>query len=229
MNNKTHTTIIWSLLIGTTALFVGLAIGLSIRAPSEAISLANPTHAAQDQGSFSTEPNAVANPTATDAQSNDTRDTGGEAFFSQTNADPDDDMNTIDDSATLARREELQYLQEVLPDNLMIPTEKSAQQVEQLLAEFEEHRQLQQRITSGEADAAERERYYQLRMQEYDEEIALIDQCKDVAANSLSSEEERNAQLCTYVAASSEERLQVIHESIVELEQQILFSDLSGH
>jgi len=215
---KSHTTFIWSLLIGTTMLFVGLAIGLSVRTPIHTDSVAQETPTLNVITEIPTDANANALPVVSDE-------------IADTEMQPENDWIETDatdpeapDTGTLARREELQYLQEVLPDNLMIPAEKTPEQVDALFAEFEQHRQLQELINSGKATQEDRERYYELRMKKYDEEIALINLCNDVASNSMASADERQAQLCSHIADSSEQRLQVINESIEALEQQVLFS-----
>lgn len=124
------------------------------------------------------------------------------------------------DSETLrtARQQQLQYLKEVHPDNLMIPTEKSEQEVEQMLADMELHRSLQQHIDDNTATAEERQAYVALHRQKLEEERELIYLCEDVATNSLESEAIQQAQLCTHVAVAKEQRLQIIEATLLELE-----------
>lgn len=230
-NKKSHATFIWSLLIGTTTLFVGLAIGLTIRTPLHATSVVQEKPVTEEQltTTYSQQNSFIEQPAQDIVFDNPSEQATDPiemtADEDETVLDTSDHVDDAEpDTGTLARREELQYLKEVLPDNLMIPTEKTAAEVDALFAEFEENRQLQERIEKGEATPEEKERYYDLRMKKYDEEIALINLCQDVAANSLASSDERQAQLCSHMAESSAERLQVINESIEELQQQILFS-----
>ncbi|MCK5792237.1 MAG: hypothetical protein KAH34_15410 [Ketobacter sp.] len=122
------------------------------------------------------------------------------------------------DTQRQAQQMQVQYLQEVYPHTLMIPTEKTPTQVEQMLAEMELHRALKQRIDSGDASAEERSRYVELHRRKLEEEQDLITLCRDVAANSMAEESVHNALLCTHVAAAADQRLAVIAHRLAELD-----------
>ena len=123
------------------------------------------------------------------------------------------------DSMRAVQRQQLQYLKEINPDNLMIPTEKTDQEVEQMLAEMELHRTLQQRIDNNSATDEERQQYVALHRQKLQDELELIRLCEDVAANSLEAEEIQQAQLCTRIMEARDQRLQVIEASLLELDE----------
>lgn len=136
----------------------------------------------------------------------DTRETTPEA-------DPDFD------SMRAAQHQQVQYLKEINPDNLMIPTEKTELEVEQMLAEMERHRELQQRIDENTASDEERQQYVALHRQKLQQELELIQLCEDVVANSLETEEIHQAQLCTRIVEAREQRLQVIEASLLALDE----------
>lgn len=123
------------------------------------------------------------------------------------------------DSMRAVQQQQLQYLKEINPDNLMIPTEKTDQEVEQMLAEMELHRTLQQRIDDNSATDEERQQYVALHRQKLQDELELIRLCEDVAANSLEAEEIQQAQLCTRIMEARDQRLQVIEASLLELDE----------
>ena len=123
-----------------------------------------------------------------------------------------DDADDQNAEADLARQER-EYLKEALPGNLVVPAEKTAAEVDALFAEFEEYQALAARMEDGTAAAEERSRYYEIRMTKFQEEIALINMCNDVAASQFS------APLCANVAANSAERLAEIEKSMQALEQ----------
>lgn len=125
-----------------------------------------------------------------------------------------------------AQRQQVQYLQEVLPDSLMIPTEKTDQEVEQMMAEMELHRSLQQKLQDDTATQEERNQYAALHRQKLEEEKALIHLCEDVSANSLEEDSVKRTQLCTHMAESAPERLQVIEEILQQLDQGNLLTGL---
>lgn len=213
-----HAGLIRSLIVGTL-LLTGLALGLKLRAPDAGTDLLTPTQNVQ--------PVAPDKSTARIATTDTWFDQPAHAqqvkpeYHNETVAD---DALEQPDPAMAARRQELQYLQEVLPDNQMIPHDKTPQQLDAMWDEFQRYHALQQRIEAGDATTAEKEQYYAIRLEKYEEEKALIALCHDVAANSLASADERHALMCNHMAEHSEERLQVIEDSITTLEQELLIS-----
>lgn len=134
------------------------------------------------------------------------------------------DQAAEDEHTRNARRQELQYLQEVMPYSLMIPNEKSELEAERMLGEMELHRDLKQRIDDRSATPEERQQYVDLHKLKLEEELALIQLCQDVSTNSLDSDSTQSALLCTHIAHSAEQRLQVIEETMMELDD-LLASD----
>lgn len=135
-----------------------------------------------------------------------------------------DDQAAEDEYSRNARHQELQYLQEVMPNSLMIPNEKTELEAERMLGEMELHRDLQQRIDDHSATPEERQQYVDLHKEKLEEELALIQLCQDVSTNSLDSDSTQSALLCTHIAQSAEQRLQVIEETMIELDN-LLASD----
>jgi len=132
----------------------------------------------------------------------------------------------VADSENEARRQQLQYLQEVLPHTLMIPTEKTEADIDQMMAELEQHRTLQKKIDGNSATLDERMEYVELHRQKLEEEKELIQLCENEAANSLASAAEQNAQLCTHMAELAAERLRIIEDSLLELDDVLLAAEL---
>lgn len=232
-----HAHLIRALIIGTLMLLTGLALGLKLRAPApvDQVVMEADAPAIDNIHAEVIEADASAAATAELSAANGNEEPPAESRSSPTmvlsSSDNDtdaenslDDINEEPDPAVALRRQELQYLQEVQPDNLMIPQDKSPQQLDALWSEFQHYHELQQRIDAGIASEADREQYYAIRMAKYAEEKALIELCNDVAANAPADPDSEQATLCTHMAAASTERLQVIEASIAELEQQMLYS-----
>lgn len=134
------------------------------------------------------------------------------------------DQAAEDEYRRNARHQELQYLQEVMPYSLMIPNEKTELEAERMLGEMELHRDLKQRIDDHSATPEERQQYVDLHREKLEEELVLIQLCQDVSTNSLDSDSTQSALLCTHIAHSAEQRLQVIEETMMELDN-LLASD----
>ena len=127
-------------------------------------------------------------------------------------ASANDDGDQPEESSLLAQRE-LEYLREALPGNRVVPAEKTAAEVDALFAEFEEYQALAERVAKGIATAEEKSRYVEIRTAKYEEEMALIYLCNDVAASADA------APLCANMAAGSERRLADIQKSLQALQQ----------
>ena len=118
---------------------------------------------------------------------------------------------------------EIQYLKEVLPDNIMIPVEKTPQEVEALFAQMEEQQALEKKIADKKASQEERERYFELRSQQYEDEIEIINLCRETLASSDPAVSRQG--LCANAVESGEERLQEIEGILGELRGQYLTSE----
>lgn len=117
-----------------------------------------------------------------------------------------------------AYQQQLQYLREITPDNRLIPTEKTDWEVEQMLAEMERHRTLQQRMDDHTATPEEQQEYVALHRYTLEDELELVRLCEDVAANSLEPDTIQQAQLCRHVLAAAPQRLPVIEAKLMELD-----------
>lgn len=217
--------LIRALIIGTLMLLIGLALGLKLRAPAPAEPFVVETDAPTIDPALAT---ATTSLSATANSIDETPSEQSVSALPSSSADGAEsgsaDGSDEYDPAIALRRQELQYLQEVQPDNLMIPQDKSPQQLDALWHEFQHYHALQRRIDTGSASEEDREQYYTIRLAKYEEEKALIELCNDVAANMPADPDSEQATLCTHMAATSAERLQVIEASIEELEQQRLYS-----
>lgn len=118
---------------------------------------------------------------------------------------------------------EIQYLKEVLPDNIMIPVEKTPQEVESLFAQMEEQHALEKKIADKQASQAERERYFELRAQQYEDEIEIINLCTETLASSDPAVSRQG--LCANAVENGQERLKEIEGILGELRGQYLTSE----
>ena len=232
-----HTHLIRSLMIGAMLLLIGLALGLKLREPAldvraedtaGATSLASGAAATRNPDAFSAKSVPLTD-AALDAAATTPDPINADAQTSQPDIDVENFPQPTDfseaeepDPAILARRQEIQFLQEALPDNRMLPLDKTPEQLDAMWAEFQQFHHLQQRMDAGQASVEEVEQYYAIRMAKYEEEKALLELCDSVATNSLAQPTEQEALLCQHMAAGSTERLQVIEDAIAELEQQRL-------
>lgn len=124
-----------------------------------------------------------------------------------------------DDDPAKRHIKEVQYLQKALPGNMMVPAEKSEQEVNQLFADAEEQNAIEQKLANDMATAEEKERYYNLRARQLDDEAELINYCNDVLA---SSDDDIPYELCSDVAQGSYERLQEIENTRAKLRKELL-------
>lgn len=226
-SHSRHAGLIRSLVVGTLLLFTGIALGLKLRAPDAGSDIKKPAQNVQPAALKDSAARIAATETLFDQlalaqQAEQVNHHVSEAESMPFASAPAPVDMTQPDPAIAARREELQYLQEVLPDNQMIPHDKTPQQLDAMWDEFQHYHALGQRIEAGNATDAEREQFYAIRREKFEEEKALITLCRDVAANSLASADEQQVLMCQHMAEHSDERLQVIEESIVALEQELL-------
>ncbi|MGB3622455.1 hypothetical protein FT643_05460 [Ketobacter sp. MCCC 1A13808] len=137
-------------------------------------------------------------------------------------ADNNADQPSVTDIARENQAVQTQYLREVLPDNDLIPFERTPQEVETMMAEFQEHSALQKKIEAGEATETDQLRFYELRASKLEDEIELIKLCQDVQANTLDADEETAPTLCANATAKGSQRLQQLEEMLAELEHKYL-------
>ncbi|AUM12174.1 hypothetical protein Kalk_07015 [Ketobacter alkanivorans] len=169
----------------------------------------------------------VASPVTSELVANTTIEVDVESYVEAWPTETETDLDQSHESENEARRQQLQYLQEVLPHTLMIPTEKTEAEIDQMMAELEQHRTLQQRIDDNSATLDERFEYVELHRRKLEEEKELIQLCENEAANSLASAAEQNAQLCTHMAESATERLRIIEDLLLELDDILLAAELN--
>jgi len=184
---------------------------------------------AADSSTLKAEPTigVAASPVTSELVTNTTIEVDVEPYVEAWPTETETDLDQSHESENEARRQQLQYLQEVLPHTLMIPTEKTEAEIDQMMAELEQHRTLQQRIDENSATLDERFEYVELHRRKLEEEKELIQLCENEAANSLASAAEQNAQLCTHMAESATERLRIIEELLLELDDILLAAELN--
>ncbi len=181
----------------------------------------DPMFAEQATSDSAAKPASVANTQA--EHSTATPDTSINNTTTATQTDViDDDAPTATNIARENQAIQTQYLREALPGNEMVPFERTPEEAEALMAEFQEHNELRQKIESGEATEEDQLRFYELRASKLEDEIELIKLCQDVQANALDAGEETAPTLCQNASANGEQRLQELQEMLAELEKKYL-------
>ena len=221
-----HGRLLWALIAGTAVLFMVLGYGLLLRpqAPATKAPAAESTLTKRESGigtpmQDKDPPSShTANIPATAPLATDLDDTNVDAAaFTTTDTDAQTEAASDADQRALAHQQ-LDYLQQMVPDTLMLPRDKTDPELEQMLAELELHRELQQRIDDKTATDEDRLQYYELHRQKLEQEKALLDICEELAATSLDDEDVQQAQLCTHMAQSAPQRREAIEQSLLELE-----------
>lgn len=216
-----HGRLLWALIAGTAVLFMVLGYGLLLRpqaptTPAPAAQSGVTETAVADDTRLHTE-TLIAPATLPPPQHENDDLPADEAPV--TTADSDAQTETASDADQRAMaQQQLDYLQQMVPETLMLPRDKTDPELEQMLAELELHRELQQRIDDNTASDEDRLQYYQLHRQKLEEEKALLDICEELDATSLEEEIVRQAQLCTHMAQSAPQRREAIEQSLLELE-----------
>lgn len=222
-----HGRLLWALIAGTAVLFMVLGYGLLLRpqAPATKVPAAESSFSERQPGIDTPmqdeDPAAprTANIPDTAPLATDLDDTTFDAAaFTTTDSDAQTETASDADQRALAHQQ-LDYLQQMVPDTLMLPRDKTDPELEQMLAELELHRELQQRIDDNTATDDDRLQYYELHRQKLEQEKALLDICEELAATSLDDEDVHQAQLCTHMARSAPQRREAIEQSLLELEQ----------
>lgn len=225
-----HGRLLWALIAGTAVLFMVLGYGLLLRpqAPTTPAPAAESTLTERERGREreidasmqDQDPPSphTANTPATTALVTDQDDTAvDQTPFITPDTDAQMEAASDADQRALAQQQ-LDYLQQMVPDTLMLPRDKTDPELEQMLADLQLHRELQQRIDDNSATDDDRLQYYQLHRQKLEQEKALLDICEELDATSLEDETVRQAQLCTHMAQSAPQRREAIEQSLLELE-----------
>ncbi|MEZ5506324.1 MAG: hypothetical protein R3F38_10240 [Gammaproteobacteria bacterium] len=126
-----------------------------------------------------------------------------------TTADSDADQRAM-------AQQQLDYLQQMVPETLMLPRDKTDPELEQMLAELELHRELQQRIDDNTASDEDRLRHYQLRNRGTRKSAAGH---LRRAGRYLTGGGNRASRLAdAHMAQSAPQRREAIEQSLLELE-----------
>lgn len=133
-----------------------------------------------------------------------------------------DENGLIDQTEqAMAVEREIELLRNALPNNMMVPAEKTESEIAALMADAEEQHSLQERIDKGTASDEDRERYFDLIATQYEDEKELINYCSDLVSNPDGGENRPHV-VCSQVAIDSKNRLKEIESSLEELRQRLL-------
>ncbi len=131
----------------------------------------------------------------------------------------------IDDGEMLKAQEmmaqEIFDLKQAMPDNRLIPVERTEAEAQELLQEMEEMQSIKELIDQDAATYSDRERYYDIQAKNFEDEIELINFCNDRVGSSMGSADNPNG-ICSNISKDSERRLQEIQKTMEQLQQELL-------
>lgn len=131
----------------------------------------------------------------------------------------DEDYAEEDVSEEEVRRNEIKSLREALPNNILIPFERTPEEVEALMADAQEVGAITQAIEENTATLEERQRYMDIVSKQFDDEIELINYCNDMSGDPSYDIPEG---ICKQVVMQSDERLEEIEKIREELRKKIM-------
>ncbi len=131
------------------------------------------------------------------------------------------EKNNITDEPLSAEQHEIQMLHEALPENRLIPINRSKQELERTIESIEEEQYIQTLINNKEATAGDLQRYYDLQARQFEDEIALIDFCQKVVAEEHSAYDVAHP-FCASVVLDGEAKRMANEESLEQLRQHYL-------
>ncbi len=130
--------------------------------------------------------------------------------------DEDEMLNTQEVMA-----QEILDLKQALPDNRLIPVERTQAEAQELLEEMEEMQSIQELIAQDTATYSDRERYYDIQAKNFEDEIELINLCSERLTGSNDAEENPYG-ICSNIARDGTRRLQEIEKTMEQLRQELL-------
>lgn len=146
--------------------------------------------------------------------------------------DPEETWQETDESDTEAayekeqvemRAKEIQHLKEALPNNFLIPYDRTPEEAEELMAYAQEVSQelntIRESIDNNTATSEERQRYFDLVSKQYDDEIELINYCNDMVADPNG---DNPVNLCGQILESADQQLQAAEVAKEQLRKEIM-------
>lgn len=118
-----------------------------------------------------------------------------------------------------ARTREIQQLKEALPNNILVPFERTQEEAEELLAVGQELTLIRESIENNTATYEDRQRYLDIVSRQFDDEIELINYCSEVAADSNTGVPNG---LCSSVSEHGDQRLEEIEKMREDLRKEIM-------
>lgn len=116
---------------------------------------------------------------------------------------------------------EIQQLKEALPGNMMVPGNKSEMERNVIYADMKEQYKLQDLIQNDQATDDERQRYYDLQAKRFEDEIELIQYCKEKLSH-FSHNEHIYHDLCADITEYGDEVIEADEKSLDNLRNQLL-------
>jgi hypothetical protein len=131
------------------------------------------------------------------------------------------DQNDILSQQRKAKEHEISLLKEALPGNIMLPVEKTEEELDQQLESIIEQQELQALIDNQEATESDLQRYYKLQAKHFEDEIALIDYCNQIILENQPGDNTLYP-FCMTVSEKSSEKRQANEASLEKLRQDML-------
>lgn len=121
------------------------------------------------------------------------------------------------------RAKEIQHLKEALPNNFLIPYDRTPEEAEELLAYAQEVSQelntIKESIDNNTATSEERQRYFDIISKQFDDEIELINYCNDMVADPNG---DNPVNLCGQILESADQQIQAAEVAKERLRKEIL-------
>jgi hypothetical protein len=136
------------------------------------------------------------------------------------NLDSNDENDKINQQR-MAGELEIRLLKEALPGNIMLPGEKTEEELNQGLESIMEQQHIQALIDRQEATEHDLQRYYDLQAKVFEDEIALIDYCNQMVFEDQPGDDTSNP-FCKSVSVEASEKRLANETSLEELRQSLL-------
>jgi hypothetical protein len=117
------------------------------------------------------------------------------------------------------RATEIEHLKEALPDNPLIPFERTQKEAEALLAVGQELSAISQSIEDHTATLEDRQRYLSIADKQFDDEIQLINYCDEMMADPNHA---TVPEVCSEISNNGMPRIQEIEEARQALRKKIM-------
>lgn len=133
----------------------------------------------------------------------------------------ENDLEDDPEEMRISLEREVGLLKAALPDNMMVPSERTNMEAEALMADGQEQATLQALIDKGEATQSDKERYFDMISKQLEDEVEIINHCNQMVANSNNNADHSN-NLCADISRDGGKRIEEIETRMEELRQQLL-------